>query len=60
MEAKSFFTELRQGWDEFRRQTWIWTTIVFFGIGNFAFASYWCSARSSLRKTSVAHRRGPP
>jgi MFS family permease len=40
VETKSFFTDLRQGWDEFRRQTWIWTTIVFFGIGNFAFASY--------------------
>ncbi len=39
--AKSFFADLRQGWSEFRRQTWIWTTIVFFGIGNFAFASYW-------------------
>jgi MFS family permease len=31
-----FFAELRQGWNEFRRQTWIWTTIVFFGIGNCA------------------------
>ena len=41
LESKSFFRELRQGWNEFRRQTWIWTTIVFFGIGNFAFASYW-------------------
>jgi MFS family permease len=41
VETKSFFRELRQGWNEFRRQTWIWTTIVFFGIGNFAFASYW-------------------
>ena len=40
VEAKSFFADLRQGWSEFRRQTWIWTTIVFFGIGNFAFASY--------------------
>src|SRR3954447_3226175 len=39
--AKSFVADLRQGWNEFRRQTWIWTTIVFFGIGNFAFASYW-------------------
>ena len=39
--AKSFFADMRQGWNEFRRQTWIWTTIVFFGIGNFAFASYW-------------------
>jgi MFS family permease len=38
--VRSFFAELRQGWGEFRRQTWIWTTIVFFGIGNFAFASY--------------------
>jgi hypothetical protein len=40
VESKSFFADLRQGWSEFRRQTWIWTTIVFFGIGNFAFASY--------------------
>jgi MFS family permease len=31
-----FLSELREGWNEFRRQTWIWTTIVFFGIGNFA------------------------
>jgi MFS transporter len=34
-----FFAELRQGWQEFRRQTWLWTTIVFFGIGNMAGAS---------------------
>src|SRR5207248_11420876 len=29
-----FLAELRTGWNEFRRQTWIWTTIVFFGLGN--------------------------
>lgn len=40
IEARPFFEELREGWGEFRRQTWIWTTIVFFGIGNFAFSSY--------------------
>ncbi len=28
-----------EGWNEFRRQTWIWTTIVFFGIGNCASTS---------------------
>lgn len=39
VEAEPFLRELREGWDEFRRQTWIWTTIVFFGIGNFAGAS---------------------
>jgi MFS family permease len=36
VEPEPFFDELRQGWNEFRRQTWIWTTIVFFGIGNCA------------------------
>ena len=36
VEPEPFFAELRQGWNEFRRQTWIWTTIVFFGIGNCA------------------------
>ena len=34
-----FLAELRAGWQEFRRQTWIWTTIVFFGIGNWAGAA---------------------
>jgi MFS family permease len=37
--AEPFLAELRQGWNEFRRQTWIWTTVVFFGIGNFASTS---------------------
>jgi MFS family permease len=40
LESKPFFHELREGWGEFRRQTWLWTTILFFGIGNFAFSSY--------------------
>jgi len=40
IEANPFFADLREGWGEFKRQTWIWTTIVFFGIGNFAFSSY--------------------
>jgi predicted MFS family arabinose efflux permease len=37
--AEPFLAELRSGWREFRRHTWIWTTIVFFGIGNMAGAS---------------------
>jgi predicted MFS family arabinose efflux permease len=36
VEPEPFLAELRAGWGEFRRQTWIWTTIVFFGIGNCA------------------------
>ena len=36
VEPEPFLDEVREGWNEFRRQTWIWTTIVFFGIGNCA------------------------
>jgi MFS family permease len=39
VEPEPFFKELREGWNAFRRQTWIWTTIVFFGIGNCASTS---------------------
>jgi MFS family permease len=36
VKPEPFLRELREGWSEFRRQRWIFTTIVFFGIGNFA------------------------
>jgi MFS family permease len=36
VEPEPFLHELRDGWAEFRRQRWIFNTIVFFGIGNFA------------------------
>jgi len=39
VQPEPFLRELREGWNAFRQQTWIWTTIVFFGIGNFAGAS---------------------
>jgi MFS family permease len=39
VQPEPFLAEVREGWNEFRRQTWIWTTIVFFGIGNCAAAS---------------------
>ena len=35
VEPEPFLRELREGWSEFRRQRWIFNTIVFFGIGNF-------------------------
>jgi len=36
VEPEPFLRELREGWTEFRRQRWIFNTIVFFSIGNFA------------------------
>jgi MFS family permease len=40
VRPEPFFAELSRGWNEFRRQTWIWTTIVFFGISNFANSAF--------------------
>lgn len=40
VEPEPFVRELREGWAEFRRQRWIFNTIVFFSIGNFASQSW--------------------
>ena len=36
VEPEPFLRDLREGWSEFRRQRWIFNTIVFFSFGNFA------------------------
>ena len=33
-EAPSFLAELREGWSEFTSRTWLWASVVLFGIGN--------------------------
>ena len=35
--APSFVRELREGWQEFTSRTWLWSTVLLFGIGNLAF-----------------------
>lgn len=37
--AASFFRELREGWSEFVSRTWLWASVLFFGLGNLAFAA---------------------
>lgn len=37
--AASFFHELREGWSEFVSRTWLWTSVLLFGLGNLAFAA---------------------
>jgi MFS family permease len=39
-EAGGFFHELREGWREFTSRTWLWSTVVIFGIGN-VFFMFW-------------------
>src|SRR4029077_11844948 len=40
VEHAHFFHELREGWREFTSRTWLWSTVVVFGIGN-VFFMFW-------------------
>jgi MFS family permease len=40
VEARSFITDLRDGWDDFRARTWLWTTVASTTVGNMLFAAY--------------------
>ena len=35
-----FVAELREGWQEFTSRTWLWASVVLFGVGNLAFAGW--------------------
>jgi MFS family permease len=35
--TERFFAELRAGWREFTSRTWLWSTVLLFGIGNAVF-----------------------
>jgi MFS family permease len=50
-----FFRELRDGWREFSSRTWLWSTVLLFGIGNIFFM-FW----SVLGPTVVNARLGGP
>jgi MFS family permease len=39
-ETPSFVRELREGWHEFTSRTWLWSTVLLFGIGNLVFACW--------------------
>jgi hypothetical protein len=39
-EARSFVADLREGWDDFRARTWLWTTVASTTFGNMVFAAY--------------------
>jgi MFS family permease len=39
-ERSSFVRELREGWREFTSRTWLWSTVLLFGIGNLVFSAW--------------------
>ncbi len=51
--AAGFFHELRAGWQEFASRTWLWSTVIVFGIGN-VFFMFW----SVLGPTVAKQRLG--
>lgn len=53
--STNFFRELREGWQEFTSRTWLWSTVLIFGIGN-VFFMFW----SVLGPTVVNARLGGP
>jgi MFS family permease len=40
VESHSFARDLRDGWDDFRSRTWLWTTVASTTFGNMLFAAY--------------------
>jgi MFS family permease len=40
-EGEGFLHELRAGWHEFTRHTWLWSTVLLFGVSNFVFVGCW-------------------
>ena len=39
-EREGFVHELREGWQEFTSRTWLWSSVVLFGIGNMGFCAW--------------------
>ena len=39
-ERAGFIHELREGWHEFTSRTWLWASVVLFGIGNLGFCAW--------------------
>lgn len=39
-EQQPFLNDLRDGWDDFRARTWLWTTVASTTVGNMLFAAY--------------------
>jgi MFS family permease len=52
-----FFAELREGWHEFTSRTWLWSTVVLFGIGN-VFFMFWSVLGPAVAKARLGGAGG--
>jgi MFS family permease len=49
-QPANFLSELREGWHEFSSRTWLWSSVVLFGVGNLAFAGVWLVLGPAIAK----------
>lgn len=58
-EVRRFFADLREGWDDFRSRTWLWTSVAAAALGNMLFAAYMVLGPVVAQASSAAPPRGP-
>ena len=56
--STAFFAELREGWREFTSRTWLWASVILFGIGNLALAGWLVLGPVIAKAISAAPVRG--
>ncbi len=56
LEHAHFLHELREGWREFTARTWLWSTVIAFGIGNFFFM-FWPVLGPTVAKAHLGGAR---
>ncbi len=47
---EGFARELRAGWSEFTRHTWLWASVAVFGLGNFVWSGCWLVLGPAIAK----------
>jgi len=48
--GEGFFHELRAGWSEFTRHTWLWASVGLFALGNFVWVGCWVVLGPTIAK----------
>src|SRR5262249_17800665 len=51
--SEGFLHELRAGWSEFTRHTWLWASVGLFGLGNFVWSGCWSVLGPTIAKQEL-------
>jgi MFS family permease len=53
VERMSLLADLRDGWREFSSRTWLWSSVVLYGVGNLTFAGTWLVLGPAIAKAHL-------